>query len=281
MNPSLNTRRWLSDSGRPAHGWEALAKDLTHEVFFHADSMAYLKQFRQRAQYLRERDALTALRLRVPGVPSLLDSNDELGILITAACPGEPVTRAEQIEHAVWFAAGSWLAGLHRLPIEGPWLSPDKMPLAEAMQRRRSQLRQEMRQLPHSTAYTGFSDALNKWTWPTTSSIRVPCHRDFEPRNWLWSASDRTLWVVDFEHLRPDAPAVDMAKVLEVCGSNLSESWKQFRDGYTKFAGRWPADDEIDAAFVYHAARTWIWGERHDNLELTHRGLTMLAQLDV
>ena len=279
MNASEHTRRWLMDGGRPVDGWWALTHGVTHEVFFHAESNQYLKRFKQRAQYQRERDALAALHGRLPGVPRLLGSNDALRSLLTAACPGVAVAQSAPIDAEVWAAAGSWLAGLHSLPVEGPWLTSDDMPLPVAMQHRWDRLLLEIRQLPLSAAGAGFSNALQKSSWPTELILRVPSHRDFEPRNWLWSKADSTLWVVDFEHFRPDAPAVDLAKVLETCGSTRSESWIRFQEGYSTSGGQWPADGGIQAAFVHHAAQTWIWGERHGNRDLIRRGLTMLERL--
>ncbi len=271
--------QWLVARNHPAEGWRQLTQNVTHTVLFHAGAQRYLKQFKQTAQYRRERDALHALRTQLKGVPQVVDLEDSLCVMVTEACPGVPTTKDLLVDSAVWVAAGAWLAGLHGLPCVAPLTPADPMPLQVAIELRRQRLLLEVRRLSQLAAAARFTTALQTCVWLGGEMNRVPCHRDFEPRNWLWSAAERSFCVIDFEHLRADAPAFDMVKVLEACGSSQSQGWTSFVNGYRAGGGCLPDAECVRAAFVHHAALTWVWGERHGDRGWSLRGLAMLDRL--
>lgn len=58
---------------------------------------------------------------------------------------------------------------------------------------------------------------------------RVPCHRDYTGRNWLWSEK---LYVIDFEHSRPDVWLFDLEKLWSEVWPGNPELKEAFMAGY-------------------------------------------------
>jgi thiamine kinase-like enzyme len=85
-----------------------------------------------------------------------------------------------------------------------------------------------------------------------TTAVKVPCHRDYTPRNWL--VHDDGLAVIDFEWARLDAPASDLARLHLGIWADRSDLAEAFADGY----GQPPSDTD---RVIPHgcAAITAIW----------------------
>jgi thiamine kinase-like enzyme len=84
------------------------------------------------------------------------------------------------------------------------------------------------------------------------SPVRVPCHRDYTPRNWLVGA--RGLYVVDFEWSRPDVWISDLARLHLGIWENRPDLCDAFLRGY----GR--AFDDTDHAILQGCAvLTALW----------------------
>jgi Ser/Thr protein kinase RdoA (MazF antagonist) len=58
---------------------------------------------------------------------------------------------------------------------------------------------------------------------------RVPCHRDYTGRNWLWHEK---LYVIDFEHSRPDVWLFDLEKLWSEVWLERPELKEAFMKGY-------------------------------------------------
>jgi Ser/Thr protein kinase RdoA (MazF antagonist) len=271
---------WLESCGLPPDGWMRVSRQAAHLVMTHSESRVFLKQLRHLAQYRRERDALRALNGSLSGIPLLLHHHDQLRALLMVACEGVPVAATPGDDHPVWERAGAWLARLHSLKPLPPLVAVDEVPLHTAVEWRKTRLMLELAQHPNQDLAGRFANALQKVPWPASCNIRVPCHRDFEPRNWLWCPDDSLLSVVDFEHVRADAAAFDLVKVLEACGSANSDSWRHFIGAYEAAGGTCPPDDAIRCAFGHHSAFTWAWGERHRDAEWIRRGFGMLVRIE-
>lgn len=278
MGPT--THDWLEACGLPPDGWVQISRHVTHLVMAHSESRVFLKQFRHVAQYQRERDALSALNGSLPGVPILLHHKDQLRVLLMTACEGVPFAGAPDDDHPAWERAGAWLARMHLLPPLPVLVAVDRLPLNSAVELRKTRLLLDLSQQPNQNLAVRFAYALQKFPWPTSCGIRVPCHRDFEPRNWLWSRDGAVFSVVDFEHVRADASAFDVAKVLEACGSASSDRWRRFTTAYWAAGGAFPPDEAIQCAFAHHAAFTWAWGTRHHDAEWIRRGIAMLEIIE-
>ena len=58
---------------------------------------------------------------------------------------------------------------------------------------------------------------------------RVPCHRDYTARNWLF---DGALYVIDFEHCRPEYWLFDLEKLWSEVFLERPELKEVFLEGY-------------------------------------------------
>ena len=89
---------------------------------------------------------------------------------------------------------------------------------------------------------------------------RVPCHRDFGPRNWLWDDA-AGLSVIDFEHAQPGIWWVDVNRLID-------ESWHAdpgLEDAFWLGYGRRPDAHERrlgDALRLLYAVGTVASGSR-------------------
>ncbi len=85
-----------------------------------------------------------------------------------------------------------------------------------------------------------------------TSAVKVPCHRDYTPRNWL--VDDGTLAVIDFEWACLDAAAGDLARLHLAIWRGRPDLREAFLDGYGRQL------DETDHVILRGcAALTAIW----------------------
>jgi Ser/Thr protein kinase RdoA (MazF antagonist) len=88
---------------------------------------------------------------------------------------------------------------------------------------------------------------------------RVPCPRDFSPRNWM--VRDGRFGLIDFEHAAPDIRWVDFSKLAEDAWRDRA-AMRAFVDAY----GRpW---SELDGArfrclIWLQALSTWVWSVAH------------------
>ncbi|MGL4609004.1 MAG: phosphotransferase family protein [Trueperaceae bacterium] len=58
---------------------------------------------------------------------------------------------------------------------------------------------------------------------------RVPCHRDYTGRNWVWQGK---LYVIDFKHSRPNVWLFDLEKLWSEVWPSCPESKEAFMTGY-------------------------------------------------
>jgi len=227
-----------------------------------------VKQFRSARAFEQERRALTTwfARPELGGarVPRLLADAPELATLILERLPGVASSEDSPLVH---HAAGRFLAALHRLAI----VDDDPLPLADALARRtrtwlrRAELEPELVRTveQHGPRPELFTDAR-----------RVPCHRDFAPRNWLWDGE--ALAIVDFEHARLDLALVDLAKL-------CVESWQRRPDCAVEFFrgyGRRLTGIEhqrLRAVVVLHAVASLAWGRERGDSDHVLEGRNALA----
>ena len=104
---------------------------------------------------------------------------------------------------------------------------------------------------------------------------RVPCHNDFQPRNWIWDGQH--LGIIDFEHAHPNHPAFDWVR-LEL---GLWQKSPELRDEFLEEWGEvpdWAAREVIDAVIGIHAIGCIVWGHRHNDREFIHEGRRVLDE---
>lgn len=235
----------------------------------------YLKRHGQARKHRQERSALELWAAALPGTPRLLATTDEPApALVLAEVPGalvEGLALDRKDETAVHHAAGTWLAQLHALPCE----DDDPMPLRAALEAR----------LASWTVRAGDAVAADTAAWVTErlasadglDGTRVPCHRDFGPRNWLWSPATG-LGVIDFEHARPDARWTDVLRLIDGPWRDRSDLEEAFWAGY----GRRPGPHEVDAIGALravHAIGSIVWGVAHGDVAFANGGRAVLRRL--
>lgn len=104
---------------------------------------------------------------------------------------------------------------------------------------------------------------------------RVPCHRDYTGRNWLWHDK---LYVIDFEHSRPDVWLFDLERLLNEVWPTSPELKEAFLSGYGKTL---TADDET-LSFgnsVLTAITRIVWSLEHGDHEYAEMGRQILEHL--
>ncbi len=272
MDVESRLHAWVAAQLGSTRGWARLDAGRGSTKVFglrDADGREWIvKQFGSARGFAQERRALgewLAGRTRLGGarVPSLRAADAQLAALIVEGLDGKPV---DGLELDVQRAAGRFLAALHALAI----VDDDPLPLADALERRtaawlrRCALEPELAAIVerHGPRAELFVDAR-----------RVPCHRDFAPRNWLWDGA--SLAVFDFEHARSDLALVDLAKLRVDCWAGRSDLEQAFFAGY----GRTLSDlerERLRALVVLHGLASLVWGREHGEPQHVDEGLRAL-----
>lgn len=201
-------------------------------------------------------------------VPKLRIADEHTRTLVMTRLPG---ARAPLDTPAVHHAAGRFLAALHRLPLP----DHDTLPLPDALERRHHSwlARCELVLAPDERRV---ADEHGPRAELFAGAVRVPCHRDFTPDNWLWDGE--RLAVVDFEHARLDLALVDLAKLAVGPWQTSPNLATAFFTGY----GRSPDDDpsqraRLRAAIVLHGLASLAWGVEHGEPCFIDEGRRALA----
>ncbi|KIG17709.1 hypothetical protein DB30_02984 [Enhygromyxa salina] len=205
-------------------------------------------------------------------VPELLAANASLQTLVMTRVAGAPVgdEGSENGELAeLHRAAGRCLAALHQLPVA----DRDPMPLVQALARRHRAWSRACEQ-----ALAPPEQRVVRTLAPSPAlfdgAVRVPCHRDFTPNNWLWDG--RTLALVDFEHARLDLALVDLAKLVAASWHSDRSLELAFFEGY----GRQLTTRErtqLRSALMLHGVASLAWGLRHQDSGFVALGRRALA----
>ncbi|MCA9572714.1 MAG: phosphotransferase, partial [Myxococcales bacterium] len=219
-------------------GWDHAESDVWRVS---GDLVVYVKRHRTREKLAREHRAYRDWMPLHPGRhPRLLEATDTL--LVISEVAGEPVQDASPDVHR---QAGRWIRALHDLPFE----DADSLPLAHAMARRAAWL-DRAAHLVHPTAIARARGTLGLFD----GTVRVPCHRDYSPRNWLVDARG-TLGVIDLEHTLGDLWLADVVKLASGDWVDRPDREAAFWEGY----GRTPDARErqqLDALVILTAIST-------------------------
>ena len=211
------------------------------------------KRHRERARYEAE---LAAYQRWAPGmgecVPRLRGFDDEGRVLVLAALSGEPVAWPGDVgSHR---RAGAALRLLHDAEPPRPWgdFQMAKLSEFEGLAPQASQL------LPVDVVdfVLGRILALAELD---RAPMRVPCHRDYTPRNWL--ADGERLRVLDFELAQPDVWVSDLTRLASGAWCGRPELRAAFLEGY----GRAPdAEDEVVLGTCAALTSTWLIVRGHE-----------------
>lgn len=222
------------------------------------------------------RRELHALRAWAPGLaaPRLLAYEEgEPVVFAVAHAPGRPVSELSAGDPGLATAfhlAGRALREMHGLP----YVDGDRVPLDQALRRRTEAW------LARAAPYV--SPDIDARVRATVRAAlrggvpnRVPCHRDFQPGNWILAEDASSVQVIDFGHARPDLWLADLVKLLEGELAGAPELYLAFFDGY----GRRPGADEsrlLAALGALHGVGTLTWGLEHGDEAAARQGRMIL-----
>ncbi len=219
-----------------------------------------------------------------PELPRLLAVRDAPPrAIVLEALPGRAASDVAALHggasdaHApsVHAAAGRWLARLHRLPPDAAGIDP--LPLEGAYRRRAdAAVRRASAALDPVTRRA--VEALLAATVPMLAGRpRVPCHRDFTPRNWLVEGG-RWIAALDLEHARVDLAEADLTRLASGAWTARPGLRAAFVAGYRAAGG--PADPDapwLPGLRALDAVATIGWAARHDDASLASEGRAALA----
>lgn len=239
---------------------------------------AIVKRHASARPFAQERHAYVAWRPHLPEeTPTLLAEFPATRTLVLTAVAGAPLADHAPVAvcEAHWHA-GRFLRALHAIP----HADPDPLPLADAVARRHAAwLARLARLLPAAdlARLRALADAIPA---AFAAAARVPCHRDFDERNWLvrgTHAHVTALAVIDFEHARLDDPIADLAK--------LAAAWPAHPDRADAFLAGYGRDlaprerARLRHHLALHAMATLAWAHTHRDPTFLAAGTAALAAL--
>jgi len=191
-------------------------------------------------------------------VPLTRAKDRGLRLRVLSEVPGRSVTMHDPPE--VFRDAARVLHRLSRVPC-----AQDPLPLGEAMLQR-------ARAWAMRSSAPRVAAAIVAWVADHAAAldaVRVWCHRDFHPRNWLHDGT--TIGLLDFEHTRPDHPLVDWVR-LEADGLSTAQ-----RAALVDVLGE-PDPDALRGTLAVYGLATWVWAQEHRDVERTRVGRQALQR---
>ncbi|MCA9490722.1 MAG: phosphotransferase [Myxococcales bacterium] len=222
-----------------------------------ASEHLWLKQHTQARKFDQELSAylqwVPVLAEAGERAPGLIDREPALRALVLTHLDGEP---APGDDPAIHRQAGAALAALHA----APFVDHDPLTVREAILARLERWSREAAGLVPAEVVARVNLEIGD-AEVFAGARRVPCHRDFSPRNWL--VHEGRFGLLDFEHAAPDLRWVDVMKLAD-------DTWRLpgTRDAFLDAYGRgW---SEVDAQRIerlswLHALSTWVWSAAHDD----------------
>ena len=107
--------------------------------------------------------------------------------------------------------------------------------------------------------------------------VGVPCHRDWQPRNWM-IADDGEPWAIDFEHAAIAPWYEDVLRLWRQEWQGAPDLAEAFFAGYGRSLDdvdrRW-----FDALAALGHVTTIVWSDEHDDEPFAARGRAALAAM--
>lgn len=239
-----------------------------------------LKQHRRPRKLAQELAAYRLWAASLADTPSLLavlePHGGMAGALLLEHLPGQVVTDLDLQPHqhrTLHRRAGAWLRTLHALPCN----DTDPLPLATAIVARARAAAERAQGLVDASLIEAVRTRVGDGTL-FAGLRRVPCHRDFTPRNWLATPGGEWRAVIDFEHALPDLWLTDLARLEAEVWPHDETLRTAFLEGYG--AALDAADDARLAALVgLHGLATVGWAVAHGDAEFEASGRAVLARL--
>lgn len=233
-----------------------------------ADGSRYVgKAYRRAAKFAAE---LHAYRSWVPALdnraPQLIDADEERRVLLITRLDARHLTNEQAGDDPdVSRQAGQLLRRFHDsqagMPVVG-YAERQRIRVEEWVARARPGLLSE-----EEVAFARAQLAVFR---RQDDPIGVPCHRDWQQRNWLIDEEGR-LSVIDFEHARVGPWHDDLHRLWWADWRVRPTLTAAFFDGY----GRDPRDDEREALFAASSIGhlcTIVWSDEHEDVSFGDYG---------
>ncbi|MCA9565100.1 MAG: aminoglycoside phosphotransferase family protein, partial [Myxococcales bacterium] len=223
--------------------------------------IAFLKCHRAAASFTLEFYALRTWGPSLqPDVPTLLAVEPQDKVLLLSPLPGRtevfdtpPDLQDLPRRQAIARASGAFLARLHALPLP----DSDERPLREVLPLRAKSWGAQAQGLIDDRTIAKAVERVSEMAdgdWG-----RVPCHRDYSPRNWLIGPGDPFRFsVIDFGHSKADTWLYDVIRLVDGSHGFGEPEMQAFWEGY----GRHPNKAELgllDGLLWLHALGTLVW----------------------
>lgn len=248
---------------------------------------AVLKRHRQRRKFEQERraysdwlpslgfDSRSSPAWRTPCILAAIEQPRALLLTRERGLPLEGMRLPPDLERPLHLAAGRFLSALHRLPRT----DTDPLPLAEALLTRAKAWILRAQPLLERSVGDAVWELSREAAAALGDRTRVPCHRDFTPRNWLAdrAAPDR-LTLIDFEHSRSDLGLMDLERLWSGTWPDRPDLREAFLEGY---GGQLSDEEEqlLERLSALAGLGTVVWAHEHGDREFEERGRAQLRRL--
>jgi Ser/Thr protein kinase RdoA (MazF antagonist) len=235
---------------------------------------AFLKSHKQASKFAQELRAYQEfLPHALKVTPSLFGYQKELQAMLISAVPGELVdltTKSNEAES--YHQAGQFLRSYHDVPYQ----DTETTNLEDAFWQRAKSWLKRAEPLVAAKDIDWVTARVKEMLPSLKTMKRVPCHRDYTARNWLWSEK---LYVIDFEHSRPDVWLFDLEKLWSEAWPSQPELREAFMTGYEY---TFTAEDEalLNGYTALSCVTKIVWSFEHDdNSEYAETGRRILETL--
>ena len=289
------TRQWLEDIGIRAlevvdKSWPESDSQVSRVSS--SDGRAfYVKRFASSVKFEQSVHAYQNWLFKLEGlVPRLVSSNLQHRLMLLTdvggdCCDWQEFSAAQRA--SLLRQAGTFLRALH----DTPFVDDDSMAVGDAVLARTRALQRRIRESDFRSDCLSpdlmcrIVDQIGEVVPQLNQVSRVPCHRDFWRRNWIWKKAEGDqpegvhLAVLDFEHARPDLFFFDFMKLWSDCWLAHPQLEQPFWDGY----GRSLTSEEntlLKRCAKVHAVQAVVWAAEHQNDAFLAQGERLLAATD-
>ncbi len=205
--------------------------------------------------------------------PRIVPGCDQPPTLLMSKLPGLNMAH-HSFPMEAWSQATRLAARFLQSYQQQAFIDDDSVPLSQALPLRLERWIQQGKEILHEREIAIAKDRVGDGSLFKNQS-RVPCHNDFQPRNWLWDGQQ--LSVIDFEHSHPNHPAFDWVRL----ETGLWQKMPQLKDEFVDEWGctpSWASPEVLDATIAIYAIGCIVWGNRHKDREFISEGRRILDE---
>lgn len=233
-----------------------------------------VKRHRDRIAWRREvaayREWMPALQPWLAPLRAVLD--DAIVLDWIDARPGDDPSLADDVRAWLHAEAGRFRRALSELP----FTDADSLSLPDAIAARCERLAERAAPLLPRPLVDATLAGIDPASF--AGIRRVPCHRDFAPRNWLLVEHPRRLVVLDFAAARPDPWLADLVELWAGAWHRHPDTRNAFFTGFGRNLDE-AERDQLRQLTLLHGLTTAVWGREHHAPDFIAHGDAILARL--